>query len=78
MLTPGQFELDILNLPANTTEPELKSFLLQFARIKGIRQINAQEGKAYVCFDNEKWMNNAIELGNGKEFKGRLVTIQRK
>jgi hypothetical protein len=42
-----------------------------------VSSINLNFGRAVVTFADEKWMLNAIALGNGMQFKDRLVTIKR-
>ena len=73
-------KLYISNLSYTTTEDSLKAALSEFGEVTSVRIITDREtgrsrGFGFVEMSSEAEANAAIDMWHGKEFGGRMLTV---
>lgn len=75
-----EYKLYVGNLPYSVTEEELNTLFTQAGTVKSValildRETKRSKGFAFVEMATQEDMQNAINTFNGREFKGRPLTV---
>src|SRR5258706_15191658 len=81
--TPGEkmeYKLYVGNLSYTTSETDLQTLFAEAGAVKSValikdRDSGRSKGFAFVEFENQKDMQNAISMFNGKEFQDRALAV---
>ena len=75
-----EYKLYVGNLSYNISEADLQALFAQAGAVKSVALIKDKfsgqsKGFAFIEMENQADMQNAIATLNGKEFKGRPLTV---
>ena len=75
-----EYKLYVGNLSYTTSETDLQTLFAEAGAVKSValikdRDSGRSKGFAFVEFENQKDMQNAISMFNGKEFQDRALSV---